>query len=156
MKTRLIAVGKTTSPHFQAAIADYQQRICHYMSLDIVIIPELKNARHLSEEQQKTAEGQLILNQILPGDTVVLLDEHGLELRSVQLAHWLGVQQQTARRLTFVIGGPYGFSSAVYQRANQQLSLSKLTFSHQMVRLIFIEQIYRACTILRGEPYHHE
>jgi 23S rRNA (pseudouridine1915-N3)-methyltransferase len=126
------------------------------MPFDIVTIPELKNTKSLSEEQQKTAEGELILKQIQPQDTVVLLDEHGRELRSVELARWLEQRQTTARRLVFVIGGPYGFSSAVYSRANEQLSLSKLTLSHQMVRLVFTEQIYRACTIIRGEPYHHE
>ena len=126
------------------------------MPFDIVTIPELKNTKSLSEEQQKTAEGELILKQIQPQDTVVLLDEHGREMRSVELARWLEQRQTTARRLVFVIGGPYGFSSAVYSRADEQLSLSKLTLSHQMVRLVFTEQIYRACTIIRGEPYHHE
>ena len=156
MKTILILVGKTTDKHFQAGISDYAARIGHYMPFDIVTIPELKNTKSLSEEQQKTAEGELILKQIQPQDTVVLLDEHGRELRSVELARWLEQRQTTARRLVFVIGGPYGFSSAVYSRANEQLSLSKLTLSHQMVRLVFTEQIYRACTIIRGEPYHHE
>ena len=156
MKTILILVGKTTDKHFQAGISDYAARIGHYMPFDIVTIPELKNTKSLSEEQQKTAEGELILKQIQPQDTVVLLDEHGKELRSVELARWLEQKQVTARRLVFVIGGPYGFSSAVYGRANEQLSLSKLTLSHQMVRLVFTEQIYRACTIIRGEPYHHE
>jgi 23S rRNA (pseudouridine1915-N3)-methyltransferase len=156
MKTILILVGKTVNKHFVAGIDDYAGRITHYMPFDIVTIPELKNTKSLSEEQQKTAEGELILKQIQPQDTVVLLDEHGRELRSVELARWLEQRQTTARRLVFVIGGPYGFSSAVYSRANEQLSLSKLTLSHQMVRLVFTEQIYRACTIIRGEPYHHE
>ena len=156
MKTILILVGKTTDKHFQAGISDYASRIGHYTPFDIVTIPELKNTKSLSEEQQKTAEGELILKQIQPQDIVVLLDEHGRELRSVELARWLEQRQTTARRLVFVIGGPYGFSSAVYSRANEQLSLSKLTLSHQMVRLVFTEQIYRACTIIRGEPYHHE
>ena len=156
MKTILILVGKTTDKHFQAGISDYAARIGHYMPFDIVTIPELKNTKSLSEEQQKTAEGELILKQIQPQDTVVLLDEHGKELRSVELARWLEQKQATSRRLVFVIGGPYGFSPAVYGRANEQLSLSKLTLSHQMVRLVFTEQIYRACTIIRGEPYHHE
>ena len=126
------------------------------MPFDIVTIPELKNTKSLSEEQQKTMEGELILKQIQPSDTVVLLDEHGKELRSIELAKWLEQKQQTARRLMFVIGGPYGFSKAIYNRANEQLSLSKLTFSHQMVRLVFTEQSYRACTIIKKEPYHHE
>ena len=147
MKTILILVGKTTDKHFQAGISDYVERIGHYMPFDIVTIPELKNTKNLSEEQQKTMEGELILKQLQPSDTLVLLDEHGKELRSIELAKWLEQKQQTARRLVFVIGGPYGFSEAVYSRANEKLSLSKLTFSHQMVRLVFTEQIYRA----RGE-----
>ena len=126
------------------------------MPFDIVTIPELKNTKSLSEDQQKTMEGELILKQLQASDTLVLLDEHGKELRSIELAKWLEQKQQTARRLVFVIGGPYGFSEAVYKRANEQLSLSRLTFSHQMVRLVFTEQIYRACTIIKGEPYHHE
>ena len=156
MKTILILVGKTTDKHFQAGISDYAERIGHYMPFEIVTIPELKNTKSLSEEQQKTAEGEQILKQIQPSDTVVLLDEHGKELRSIEYARWLTQKQQTVRRLVFVIGGPYGFSHAVYERANEKISLSKMTFSHQMVRLIFTEQLYRACTIIKGEPYHHE
>lgn len=156
MKTLLILVGKTTDRHFQAGIADYVGRISHYMPFDLVTIPELKNTKSLTEEQQKVAEGELIMRQLQTGDTVVLLDEHGRELRSVEFARWLEQKRNTARRLVFVIGGPYGFSEAVYARSNEQLSLSKMTFSHQMVRLVFTEQVYRACTIIRGEPYHHE
>lgn len=156
MKTVLILVGKTTDKHFQAGIANYVERIGHYMPFEIVTIPELKNTKSLTEDQQKCAEGYLILKQIQTSDTVVLLDEHGRELRSVEFARWLEQKRNTARRLVFVIGGPYGFSQAVYERANEQLSLSKMTFSHQMVRLVFSEQVYRACTIIRGEPYHHE
>ena len=156
MKTVLLQVGKTVNKHFIAGIDDYAERISHYMPFEIVTIPELRNTKNLSEEQQKTTEGDLILRQIQPSDTVVLLDEHGKELRSIDYARWLEQKQQTARRLVFVIGGPYGFSEAVYARANEKLSLSKMTFSHQMVRLIFTEQLYRACTIIKGEPYHHE
>ena len=156
MKTVLILVGKTVNKHFVAGIDDYAERITHYMPFEIVTIPELRNTKNLSEDQQKTAEGDLILRQIQPSDTVVLLDEHGKEFRSVDYARWLSQKQQTARRLVFVIGGAYGFSEAVYARANEKLSLSKMTFSHQMVRLIFTEQLYRACTIIKGEPYHHE
>lgn len=156
MKTELILIGKTVNKHFVAGINDYVDRIVHYMPFSITTIPELKNTKALTEEQQKTREGELILKQIQPSDTVVLLDEHGKELRSVEMASWLQQKQQTARRLVFVIGGPYGFSQDVYARANEKLSLSKMTFSHQMVRLIFTEQIYRACTIIKGEPYHHE
>ena len=156
MKTELILVGKTTDKHFAAGIGDYASRIAHYMPFSINVIPELRNTKSLTPEQQKQAEGELILKQIQPADTVVLLDEHGKELRSTELAAWLEQKRNTSRRLVFVVGGPYGFSPAVYQRANEQLSLSKLTFSHQMVRLVFTEQLYRACTIIRGEPYHHE
>ena len=156
MKTLLILVGKTTDKHFSAGIADYVKRIAHYMPFGVVTIPELKNTKHLTEQQQQTAEGEQILRQLQPSDTVVLLDEHGLGLRSVEFARWLEQKRHTARRLVFVIGGPYGFSPEVYARANEQLSLSKMTFSHQMVRLVFTEQVYRACTIIKGEPYHHE
>lgn len=156
MKTLLILVGKTVNKHFVAGISDYAERIGHYMPFDIVTIPELRNTKSLNEEQQKTAEGELILKQLQPTDTVVLLDERGTERRSVEMARWLEQKQQLARRLVFVIGGPYGFSPVVYARANEQMSLSRMTFSHQMVRLVFTEQLYRACTIIRGEPYHHE
>ena len=156
MKSLLILVGKTTGKHFQAGIADYVERIGHYMPFDVVTIPELKNTKNLTEEQQKSAEGELILRQLQPADTVVLLDEHGRQLRSVEFARWLEQKRNTARRLVFIIGGPYGFSPSVYSRANEQLSLSLMTFSHQMIRLVFTEQVYRACTIIKGEPYHHE
>ena len=156
MKTELLLVGKTADKHFDASIQDYTQRIGHYMPFVITVIPELKNTKNLSEEQQKQAEGELILRQIQPSDTVVLLDEHGQEMRSLEFARWLEQKRNTARRLLFVIGGPYGFSPAVYKRANEQVSQSKMTFSHQMIRLVFTEQIYRACTIIKGEPYHHE
>lgn len=156
MKTLLILVGKTTDKHLAAGIADYQERIGHYVPFTINVIPELKNTKSLTEEQQKEREGELILRQLQPADTVVLLDEHGWECRSVELAKWFERKLQMGKRLVFVIGGPYGFSPAVYQRANERLSLSKLTFSHQMVRLVFTEQLYRVCTIMKGEPYHHE
>lgn len=156
MKTILILVGKTTDKHFAAGISDYVERIGHYMPFDVVTIPELKNTKSLTVEQQKVAEGELILKQMQPSDTVVLLDEHGREWRSTEFARWLEQKRNTARRLVFVVGGPYGFSKDVYARANEQLSLSKMTFSHQMIRLVFTEQVYRACTIIKGEPYHHE
>ena len=156
MKTELIVVGRTTDKHFDAGICDYVARIGHYMPFGITVIPELRNTRSLSEDQQKTAEGDLILKNVLPSDAVVLLDEHGLELRSLELASWLERKRAAARRLVFVIGGPYGFSPSVYERADEKLSLSRLTLSHQMVRLLFVEQIYRACTIIKGEHYHHE
>lgn len=156
MKTVLILVGKTTDRHLSAAIADYVERLSHYMPFEVTVIPELKNTKSLSAVQQKEAEGLLILKQLQPSDTVVLLDEHGLEQRSVDFARWIEQKRRTAQRLVFVIGGPYGFSESVYQRCNEKLSLSKMTFSHQLVRLVFAEQLYRACTIIKGEPYHHE
>ena len=156
MKTELIVVGKTTNKHFIAAINDYLERIGHYMPFSVTVIPELRNAKSLSQQQQKDKEGEAILRLLQPSDTVVLLDERGKEPRSIELADWLQRQHQTARRLVFIIGGPYGFSQQVYSRADSMLSLSRMTFSHQMVRLIFVEQLYRACTIIKGEPYHHE
>jgi 23S rRNA (pseudouridine1915-N3)-methyltransferase len=156
MKTILIVVGKTDDKHFQTGINGYVERISHYMPFEIVTIPALKNTKALTESVQKTMEGELILKQLQPTDTVVLLDEHGKGFRSIELARWLEQKKNMARRLIFIIGGPYGFSPAVYTRADEMLSLSKLTLSHQMIRLLFTEQVYRACTIIRGEPYHHE
>ena len=135
---------------------DYIGRIGHYMPFTVTVIPELKNTKNLTEAQQKEREGELILKQIQPQDYVVLLDEHGKEMRSVDFARWLSQKQQVCRQLILVIGGPYGFSPAVYARAQEKISLSLMTFSHQMVRLILAEQVYRACTIIKGEPYHHE
>ena len=156
MKTVLLQVGKTTDKHFSAGIDDYAGRIGHYMPFDIVTISEAKNTRNITEDQQKAIEGDLIMKQLRQPDTVVLLDEHGAELSSMEFASWLERQRNTARRLVFVIGGPYGFSQPVYARADKLISLSRMTFSHQMVRLIFAEQLYRACTIIKVEPYHHE
>jgi 23S rRNA (pseudouridine1915-N3)-methyltransferase len=156
VKTALILVGKTNDTHLQAIINDYAERITHYMPFEIIIIPELKNTKSLSEEQQKVREGELIMKQLTAQDTVILLDERGKQYRSLDFAKWIEKQQLTARRLVFVIGGPYGFSPAIYDRANGKISLSAMTFSHQLVRTIFTEQLYRACTIIKGEPYHHE
>lgn len=156
MKTELILVGKTNDKHFQVGIDDYCQRIGHYMPFSITVIPELKNTKSLSFQQQKEREGELILAKLQSSDHVVLLDEHGKDFRSVEFARWIEQKNTSVRRLVFVIGGPYGFSETVYSRANEKISLSKMTFSHQMVRLVFVEQIYRACTIIKGEPYHHE
>lgn len=150
-------VGKTVNKHFVELIDDYASRVKHYISFDIITIPELKNTKNLSAEQQKQQEGELILKQLQAGDHIVLLDEHGKELRSIEFSQYMEQKMQTvSRRLVFIIGGPYGFSPDVYAKANEQLSLSKMTFSHQMIRLIFVEQFYRAMTIMRGEPYHHE
>lgn len=156
MKTEIIFVGKTFDKRFVTAIDDYFQRVRHYMPLDVTVIPAIKNTRNITEEQQKQMEGDDILKNVQPTDTLVLCDERGKEMRSVEFAKWLQNHQLNARRLVMVIGGPYGFSDAVYQRANGMVSLSKMTFSHQMVRLVLAEQLYRACTIIKGEPYHHE
>lgn len=156
MKTELIVIGKTTSKHIQACIDDYTARLGHYMPFSLTVIPELKNTRALTEEQQKEREGEQVLQRLSAGDTLVLLDEHGSEFRTIEFASWLQKKQQVVRRLVFLIGGPYGFSPQVYARADEKISLSRMTFSHQMVRLIFVEQLYRSCTIIKGEPYHHE
>ncbi len=156
MKTSLIVVGKTVNKHIAACIDDYVERIGHYMPFGILTVPELKNTKSMSEEQQKQREGEAILKQVQPTDWLVLMDEHGAEYRSMEFAAWIEKKQQTARKLVFVIGGPYGFSEEIRARANEKISLSKMTFSHQMVRLVFAEQMYRACTIIKGEPYHHE
>lgn len=156
MKTRLIVVGKTTDKNFISGINQYVDRISHYMPFDIVVIPELKNTKSLTRDTQKQQEGEMILRQLTASDFVVLLDERGKEYRSIEFAAWIEGRQQAGRNVTFVIGGPYGFSDAVYKRADSKLSISKMTFSHQMIRLLFVEQLYRACTIIKGEPYHHE
>lgn len=156
MKTTLLLVGKTDNKLYAEGIEDYVARTNHYTPFCLKIIPELKNTKSLNEKQQKEKEGELILKNIDDKSYVVLLDEHGKEFRSVEFAAWLGNKQQTIRQLTFVIGGPYGFSQAVCDRANEKMSLSKMTLSHQMVRLLFTEQVYRACTIIKNEHYHHE
>lgn len=157
MKVALILVGKTVNKHFVELIDEYAGRVKHYIGFDMVTIPELKNTKNLSVEQQKQQEGALILKQLQAGDYVVLLDEHGKEFRSVEFAKYMEQKMQTvSKRLVFVIGGAYGFSPDVYAQANEKLSLSKMTFSHQMIRMIFVEQLYRAMTIMKGEPYHHE
>lgn len=156
METKLIVVGKTNDKNIIQGISDYVGRISHYMPFDIAVIPELKNTKSLSSDVQKEMEGDLILKQLQPSDFVVLLDEHGKEYRSIEFAAWIEKRRQASQNLTFIIGGPYGFAKKVYDRADSKLSLSKMTFSHQMIRLLFVEQIYRACTIIKGEPYHHE
>lgn len=156
MKIKLIMIGKTTGDLYIDAIDDYTNRIKHYNNFSIHVIPGLKNTKKLSQEQQKQAEGELILKELTAQDTVILLNERGKEYRSMEFAKWLENKQLTAQNIVFVIGGPYGFSDSIYKRANEKISLSKMTFSHQMVRLIFVEQLYRACTIIKGESYHHE
>ncbi len=155
MKISLLVIGKTTDGRLVSLIDDYRQRLSHYVPFELVILPDIKNAKSLTQDQLKAAEGEAILAKV--GTTeVVLLDEHGAEYRSVDFASWLQKKMGSGRDLTLVIGGAYGFSPAVYERANGKLSLSQMTFSHQMIRLMAIEQIYRAMTILRNEPYHHE
>lgn len=157
MKFILLAVGRTVEKHYITAINDYVERIKHYASFDMEIIPELKNTKSLSTEQQKDKEGELILKALQPGDAVVLLDEHGKEFRSIEFARWVEKKMHTVnKRLVFIIGGPYGFSPAVYAAAHEKISLSKMTFSHQMIRIVFTEQLYRALSILNNSPYHHE
>lgn len=156
MKITLLVVGKTTDTHIELLIREYQKRLAHYIPFNIQVIPELKNTKALTLEQQKQTEGELILRTINSSTDLVLLDEHGKEFRSIEFADYLQKKMSSGRDVVFVVGGPYGFSQAVYERANGKISLSKMTFSHQMVRLFFVEQIYRAMTILRGEPYHHE
>ena len=157
MKLLLLVIGKTTDRHVQALIDDYSSRVGHYVPFSLETVPELRNTRALSSEQQKTQEAELIRKQLQPGDHLVLLDEHGSERRSVDFASWLGKRMAAgARRIVFVVGGPYGFDASIHQLANEEISLSQMTFSHQLIRVLFVEQLYRACTILRGEPYHHE
>jgi len=156
MKITLLLVGKTTDSRLISLIEDYRKRLIHYVPFELVVLPDLKNTKSLSEEQIKTAEGEAILRFVTPSMDVVLLDEHGREFRSIEYAEWLQKKMGSGKDLTLVIGGPYGFSEAVYQRADGKVSLSRMTFSHQMIRIMVIEQIYRAMTILRGEPYHHE
>ena len=156
MKITLLVVGKTTSAQVESLIQEYQKRLTHYIPFALQVIPELKNTKALTPDQQKQAEGELILRAVAQSADLVLLDEHGKEFRSIEFADYIQKKMSSGRDVVFVVGGPYGFSGAVYQRANGKISLSKMTFSHQMVRLFFVEQIYRAMTILRGEPYHHE
>lgn len=157
VNVKLLAVGKTDVPWVKEGLELYVSRLRHYLPFSVEEIPELKKVSALTQEQIKQKEGELILKQLGAQDTMVLLDEHGLRMRSVEFAGWLEKQLAGgARNLVFVIGGAYGFSADVYARASAKLSLSEMTFSHQMVRTIFAEQLYRACTILKGEPYHHE
>lgn len=157
MNIKLIAVGKTDNRALQQLISTYEKRLSYYINFELQLLPDIKNSKSLSEEQQKIKEGELILSYVEPSHHLILLDERGKEYTSIAFADELQKKMNTGiKQLTFVIGGPYGFSQAVYQRANSKLSLSKLTFSHQMIRLFFVEQLYRAFTILRNEPYHHQ
>lgn len=156
MQITLLAIGKTDNKELQVLIAEYQNRLGRYIKFSFDIIPDIKNAKNLSETQQKQKEGDLLLSKIATSDTVVLLDEHGKQMDSVSFSSYLQKHMNAGiKKLIFVIGGPYGFSQDVYARAQGKLALSKMTFSHQMVRLFFMEQLYRGFTILRNEPYHH-
>jgi len=157
MKTILYVVGKTDEEYLNIGIDKYCKRIARYTPFEFVVLPDIKNAKNLTESVQRTKEGEMILQQFSSGDYIVLLDENGSEYTSVAMAEWMnGVFNQGFKRLVFVVGGPYGFSDDVYKKANTKISLSKLTFPHQLVRLLFVEQLYRCHTILKGEPYHHK
>ena len=157
MKITLLAVGKTDDSRIEQLTKMYVDRLGHYINFDLEILPDLKKTKNLSEDQQKNEEGKLILNKLEKSDFVTVLDEKGKKYTSMQFAELINKRSVSGlKRLVFIIGGPYGFSPDVYSRANSKLSLSDMTFSHQMVRLFAIEQIYRAFTILRNEPYHHE
>lgn len=151
-----VLVGKTTENYLIESVSLYTERISHYMTFETIVIPELKNVKSISREQQKEREGSAILHLLLPSDEVILLDEKGKTYTSESFTEWIEKKMiNSVKRLVFVVGGPYGFSDAVYYRANHKLALSHMTFSHQLIRLLFIEQFYRAMTILKGEPYHH-
>ena len=157
MKITLLTVGKTDVKWVKEGLDLYVSRLSHYVQFSLVEIPELKNVSSFSQAQIKEKEGDLILAAIRPSDEVILLDEHGKEFRSVEFAQFLEERMaRSGRDMVFVIGGAYGFSQKVYERSDRKMSLSAMTFSHQMVRTIFAEQLYRAFTIMRGEPYHHE
>lgn len=157
MKIKLLAIGKTDDKNLQVLISTYEKRLKHYIKFEIEIIPDIKNAKNLSQKEQKEKEGELILKKISPFDQLILLDEKGKEFSSMDFSKFLQKRMNSGiKQMVLVIGGPYGFSEKVYQKATGKISLSKMTFSHQMIRLFVVEQIYRAFTILKNEPYHHE
>jgi 23S rRNA (pseudouridine1915-N3)-methyltransferase len=157
MQIRLIAIGKTDHPAIQKLTEEYFQRLGHYIRFELEIMPDLKNTKSLSIPAQKEKEGEMILKKTHASDDLILLDERGKTLSSLEFSDFLQKKMNSGlKQLVYVIGGPYGFSDAVYARANGKISLSKMTFSHQMIRPFFIEQLYRAFTILKNEPYHHE
>jgi len=157
MKIKLIAVGKTDNKNLQQLIDAYIKRLKHYVGFEFLVIPDIKNTKNLRESQQKDTEGAVILKHLQPSDQLLLLDENGKSFTSVAFAKFLQKKMLSGcKQLVFVIGGPYGFSEAVYKRADGKISLSAMTFSHQMVRLFAVEQLYRAFTIIKNEPYHHK
>lgn len=156
MQLTLLCIGKTGKSFLEQGEQEYMKRLSHYVSFDMVVLPDIKQTKSLSEEQIKVREGQQFLDKIQPQDTVLLLDERGKQFDSLEFSNYIQDQfNRGGKHIFFLVGGPYGFSEAIYQRANGKISLSKMTFSHQMIRLFFIEQLYRAMTILKGEPYHH-
>ena len=156
VRITLLLVGATDKKYLGEGIEDYRKRLTHYLPFEMKVIADVKNSRNLTEDQQKEKEGKAILDLVSTGDELVLLDVEGVELSSPSLAAWIGKRMLAGtRQVVFVVGGPYGFSEGVYKRADSKISLSKLTFPHQLVRLLFVEQLYRAMTIIRGEPYHH-
>jgi len=157
MKITLLLVGKTDDSTIGQLVDDYTKRLSHYVSFNHQVLPDLKKTKHLTQEQQKQQEGNLLMAQIAPADYVILLDEKGKQYSSIRFSEFIQKQLNSGvKHVVFVVGGPYGFSELIYERSNALLSLSPMTFSHQMVRLFFTEQLYRAFTILKGEPYHHQ
>ena len=157
MKIKLLVIGKTDDKNLEQLIEKYQQRLNHYINFEIEIIPDIKNVKNLSQPQQKEKEGELILSKLKNTDQLVLLDEKGKEFRSLNFASYLQKKMNSGiKQLVLVVGGPYGFSESVYKKSTGKVSLSKMTFSHQMIRLFIVEQLYRGFTILKNEPYHHE
>lgn len=157
MKITLLSVGKTDKDSLSTLIKEYEKRINRYTAFETVVVPDIKSSKKLPEKDQKTLEGNNILKALQPTDYVVLLDDKGTQYSSTEFADFIEKKSHSvSKRMVFVIGGPYGFSDEVYSRANEKVSLSRMTFTHQMVRLVFTEQLYRVMTILKGEPYHHE
>ena len=155
MRITLIETGKTRDPFIREGVELFRRRVIHYVPFQIETLPDLKKTRNLTMKEVQEKEGQILLKRLKPADFMILLDERGKEFHSISFAEYLNGLEGRVNHLLFVIGGPYGFSDEVYKRANASLSLSKMTFSHQLVRVIFMEQLYRAFTILKGEPYHH-
>ncbi|MGY0407211.1 MAG: 23S rRNA (pseudouridine(1915)-N(3))-methyltransferase RlmH [Polaribacter sp.] len=157
MKIKLLAIGKTDNKNVVKLIEEYQNRLKHYIKFELEIIPDIKNAKNLSELQQKEKEGEFILSKIQNTDVLVLLDDKGKDYTSMEFSKYLQKKMNSGlKQLVLVIGGPYGFSETVYKKSQEKISLSKMTFSHQIIRLFIVEQLYRGFTILKNEPYHHE
>ncbi|MCD7972533.1 MAG: 23S rRNA (pseudouridine(1915)-N(3))-methyltransferase RlmH [Candidatus Azobacteroides sp.] len=157
MKITLLVVGKTQTKYLNEAIQEYEKRLKHYLSFEVIVIPDIKNNKNQNQIQQKEKEGEEILKYIDKNDHIILLDEKGTEFTSLKFAEFLEKKMlESNKKIVFIVGGPFGFSEKVYKISKEKLSLSKMTFSHQMIRLLFIEQVYRAMTIIKGQPYHHE